>query len=296
MIAAMSVFKGLFDSTLFGAACTGSLALAVLIFGWGKSAESAEPVYYTLAYKADGVNIIIEINGVPVSQGDFEFSGSGQTPVNVWLKPGKNIMTVKLKNLTGKKQDVQTFKVFLSKAKEGQYPDAGEMLTKFEWNSDTSKEKLPLQKKLEFTPQPVPELEIWTKAEVLTLNPETEKGAKEFLQVLHQAHVKKDINKIAELMEFKSGEYDRAEFKKPEGMSSIKKGLKEFMNHLKSSKAEYKPIDLTTIKLNLVADGRVILVTDKDGKDPIVATASDGGDFFMPVYLAHIGGKWVLAR
>ncbi len=108
--------------------------------------------------------------------------------------------------------------------------------------------------------------------------------------------MKKDINKIAELTEFKSGEYDRAEFKKPQSMSSIKKDLKEFMNQLKSSKAEYKPIDLTTIKLNLVADGKVILVTDKDGKDPIVATASDGGDFFLPVYLARIGGKWVLAR
>jgi len=158
-----------------------------------------------------------------------------------------------------------------------------------------SKDKLPLEKKIEFTPQSVPALELWTKTEQITLDADTEKAIRSFLKTLSDAYTKADAGKAAELQEFKVAEYSLALGGKAMSLSEMKKEIKGYFSMLKSDKAKFAPIDTEGAKLQLVAENRLVLVTAKDGKAPLIAK-TESGEYVVDIYLARINGKWAVAR
>lgn len=293
-------------SHLFGLFIIFSLSVFIFTFGAGKNAGGAEAIHYTIGYNVMGVQAEIEINGVPILSGERAmFQNFGTIPVNKWLKPDKNIVTVKLKALPKNSDETGKFEVFLAAANKDQMVSVGAApkgadesprVFEFKWESGISKEKLPLEKRFEFTPKAVPVLELWTKTEVLKLDPETEKGAKEFLKVISEAFVKKNVDKLATVIEFTMNDENRSMFEEPRSLSDIKEDVKETVKMWNSEKAKFQPIDIASVKMILVAENRVIWVTDKRGKPVLRAKSSKGGEFSNDVYIARIGGKWVLAR
>ncbi|MFA4828208.1 MAG: hypothetical protein WC855_09945 [Thermodesulfovibrionales bacterium] len=269
-----------------------SLFLASGVAAAADTASASTPIYQ-IQWQADGIVSELEINGVTVDKISSEFSGAGSAPLNIWLKPGKNIFTIRLKLFP--KSDSGSFKVFLAMAQKGQYAEQGEKVFEFLWESGKSKDKLPLEKKIEFTPQSVPALELWTKTEQITLDADTEKAIRSFLKTLSDAYTKADAGKAAELQEFKVAEYSLALGGKEMSMSEMKKEIKGYFSMLKSDKAKFTPIDTDGAKLQLVAENRLVLVTAKDGKSPLIAK-SESGEYVVDIYLARINGKWVVAR
>jgi len=267
-----------------------SLVLGVAVAA--DTASASTPIYQ-IQWQADGIISELDINGITVDKSSSEFSGTGSAPLNIWLKPGKNVVTIRLKSFP--KSDSGSFKVFLARAQQGQYADQGEKVFEFSWEKGKSKDKLPLEKKFEFTPQSVPALELWTKTEQITLDAGTDKAIRSFLTTLSDAYTKADADKVAELQEFKVIEITRALGGKEMSISEMKKETKGYFSMLKSEKAKFTPIDTAGAKLQLVAENRLVLVTAKDGTPPLIAK-SPSGEYVVDIYLARINGKWVVAR
>lgn len=282
----MSILAGKYVKYLF------TLFLA-LGFAVAADTASASTPIYQIQWQADGIISEIDINGITVDKSSSEFSGTGSAPLNMWLKPGKNVFTIKLKSFP--KAESGSFKVFLAKAQQGQYADEGEKVFEFSWENGKSKDRLPFEKKIEFTPKSVPAIELWTKTEQITLDAGTDKAIRSFLKTLSDAYTKADADKIAELQEFKVNEYSRALGGKEMSMSEMKKETKGYFSMLKSEKAKFTPIDTAGAKLLLVAENRLVLVTAKDGKAPLIAKSASG-EYVVDLYLARINGKWVVAR
>lgn len=282
-------FAGLTVTTL-----TTILSLALTM----TAANAADSKYiYQFTYQAGSVEAEVSINGVPIVLDKIGYSGTGSAPLNIWLKPEDNVLTVKLKGLPKSKPgDSSHFKMFIARAEAGQYNDEGERIVEFDWDSDSSKEKLPVEKKFDLKVKPPYTLELWTKADVLKLDADTEKAARAYLKAVSDAYVKADSGKIAEYNEFSLNDFSRANYQEISSLAQSKKDLKEFFGMLKEQKAKFAPINAAKAKLQLVADGRLIMVTDKDGKPPLVAKSADGGEFINPIYLGRVGGKWVVAR
>ncbi|MDP2884950.1 MAG: hypothetical protein Q8P51_08030 [Ignavibacteria bacterium] len=119
------------------------------LFGKGSAVDTAD--YYSIVFKATGVSVTLEVNGQQVMQDDYEFGGAGSRPVNEWTKKGANTLTVKLRPLKKGSDDFMKYELLFSKDRKGQMAGDGEKLWDFLWESDSSPEKLPLQKTFEFT-------------------------------------------------------------------------------------------------------------------------------------------------
>ena len=166
------------------------------------TASESNPIYQ-VQWQTGGIISELDINGITIDKSSSKFSGTGSAPLNKWLKPGRNVVTIRLRPLP-ESDNSGSYKVSLARAQAGQYVDEGEKVFEFSWESGKSKDKLPIEKKIDFTPQSAPALDLWTKAELITLDAGTEKSIRSFLKTLSNAYIKADADKIAKLQEFKA--------------------------------------------------------------------------------------------
>ena len=266
----------------------------IWVFAMAAEPASAANPIYQIQWQTDSIISELHINGIRVDKKTPAFTWAGSARLNVWLKPGRNVVTIRLRPLPESGRS-GSYKVFLVKAQAGQYVDEGEKVFEFSWESGKSKEKLPLEKKIEFTPQSIPELDLWVEAELISLDAGTERGIRSFLQTLSEAYTKADAGKIAKLQEFKVNEISRAFGREEISLSEIKDETKDYLNRLRSDNAEFAPIDAEGAKLQLVAENRLVLVTAKDGSPALIAK-SPSEEYAVEIYLARIKGRWVVAR
>jgi len=257
------------------------------------TASESNPIYQ-VQWQTGGIISELDINGITIDKSSSKFSGTGSAPLNKWLKPGRNVVTIRLRPLP-ESDNSGSYKVSLARAQAGQYVDEGEKVFEFSWESGKSKDKLPIEKKIDFTPQSAPALDLWTKAELITLDAGTEKSIRSFLKTLSNAYIKADADKIAKLQEFKANEISRAFGGKAMSMPEIKNETKDYLSMLESDEAKFAPIDTEGAKLQLVAENRLVLVTAKNGA-PLLIAKSASDEYVVEIYLARINGKWVVAR
>ncbi len=251
--------------------------------------------FYQLQWQGRGVSAEIQINGVPFERSEFKSGGTGSAPLNLWLKPGVNNVVVKLNSLKGQAEDGRSFSVLLEKDEPGQFTGDGEKVFDFSWTE--GKDKMPAEKKFEFTPQAAPLIQLWAKSEQINLDANAQKEIRAYLGVISDAYMKADVNKLAELLEFKTTEYGTALAGRTPGMDEIKEMLKGSFNSMKSNKMKFRPIDTAGAKLELVGDKRIVIVTDKNGQAPLVAVSPKGeSSQELQIYLTRVNGKWVWAR
>ena len=266
----------------------------IWVFAMAVDTASASNPIYQIQWQTDGIISELDINGITIDKTPSKFAGTGSMPINIWLKPGSNAVTIRLTPLP-ESDNRGSYKVFLAKTQAGQYVDEGEKVFEFAWESGKTKDKLPLKKEIDFTPQFVQPLDLWTKTERITLDAGTEKAIRSFLKTLSDAYLKADADKIAKLREFKVNEISRAFSGKAMSMTELKNETKDYLNMLKSDNAKFAPIDTAGAKLQLVAENRLVLVTAKNGA-PLLIAKSASDEYVVQIYLARINGKWVVAR
>jgi len=266
----------------------------IWVFAMAVDTASASNPIYQIQWQTDGIISELDINGITIDKTPSKFAGTGSMPINIWLKPGSNAVTIRLRPLP-ESDNRGSYKVFLAQTQAGQYVDEGEKVFEFAWESGKTKDKLPLKKEIDFTPQFVQPLDLWTKTERITLDAGTEKAIRSFLKTLSDAYLKADADKIAKLREFKVNEISRAFSGKAMSMTELKNETKDYLNMLKSDNAKFAPIDTAGAKLQLVAENRLVLVTAKNGA-PLLIAKSASDEYVVQIYLARINGKWVVAR
>ena len=267
-----------------------SLPFDLLAQPEGKPGTATRILYHTLTYKVNEVQAEITVNGVPVLYGEYKGPISYSGLINMWVKPGKNVVTVRLMPLQRPQKRGQFFEFVVGVGRSAQTAINGPKLAQFRWRSEESKEKLPLEKIFKFTPLYPPPSELWTKAEVLKLDEETRKGAEECIQRLSEALVKKDVENLSKLLEFRFQERDRWLHGDTEKFSDVRKDVEELFIG-----AEFQPVDMGSLEMHLVADGQLIWVTDK-GFGRILKGKGGESETEADVYLARMEGNWTWAR
>ncbi len=281
---------GLFFLVIIASLVAVSLPVDLLAQPESKPGTAAQIPYHMMTYKVNEVQAEIAINGVPVLYGEYKGPMSYSGLINMWVKPGKNVVTVRVMPLLGPQKKGQFFELTVSVGRSAQAAINGPKLAQFRWRSEESREKLPLEKIFKFTPLEPPPSELWTKAEVLKLDEETRKGAEECIQRLSKALVQRNIEDLTKLLEFRSRERDRWLRGESEKLSDVRKDVEELLND-----AEFQPVDMGSLQMHLIADGQLVWVTGK-GFSRFLKGKGGESETEADVYLARIGGNWTLAR
>jgi len=255
-----------------------------------KPGTATQIPYHMVSYKFNEVQAEIAINGVPVLYGEYEGPLSYSGLINMWVKPGKNVVTVRVMPLPGPQKKGQFFELTVSVGRSAQAAINGPKLAQFRWKSEESREKLPLEKIFKFTPLEPPPSELWTKAEVLKLDEETRKGAEECIERLSKALVQRDVEDLTRLLEFRLRERDRWLHGETEKLADVRKAVEELLKD-----AEFQPVDMGSLEMHLVADGQLVWVTGKGFSRFLKGKGGESGTE-VDVYLARMEGKWTLAR
>jgi hypothetical protein len=273
-----------------------SLSLTLLLAADLRAQPEAKPEvaprvpYFALTYKFNEVRAELTINGVPVLYGEYQEPVSYSGLINMWVKPGKNVAMVRLTPLQGPSKKGNFFEFTVSVGRSGQAALGGPRLAQFKWRAAEGREKLPLEKLFKFTPLDPPPSDLWNRAEVLTLDPETRKGAEEFLLELSDSLMKKDMENLAKIFEFKFAERGRWLEGRPPEPPDVRKDVGELLDEI-----EIKPVDIQSLEMHLIADGQLIWVTGKD-YDRILKGKNGESKAGADIYLARIDGKWTLGR
>jgi len=281
---------GLFFLVIIASLVAVSLPVDLLAQPESKPGTNTQILYHTLTYKVNEVQTEIAINGVPVLYGEYAGPVSYSGLINMWVKPGKNVVTVRVMPLPGPQKKGQFLEFTVSVGRSAQAAINGPKLAQFRWRSEESREKLPLEKIFKFTPLQPPPSELWTKAEVLKLDEETRKGAEGCIQRLNEALAKRNVEDLTKLLEFKLLERDRWLHGETEKSSDVRKDVEELLTD-----AEFQPVDMGSLEMHLVADGQLVWVTGK-GFSRILKGKGGGSESEADVYLARIEGNWTLAR
>ncbi len=281
---------GSFFLVIMESLVAGCLPVDLLAQTESKPGAASQPPYHMMTYKVNEVQAEIAINGVPVLYGEYAGPISYSGLVNMWVKPGKNVVTVRVMPLSGPQKKGQFFEFTVSVGRSAQAAINGPKLAQFRWRAEESKEKLPLEKIFKFTPLEPPPSELWTKAEVLKLDEETRKGAEGCIERLSQALVRRDIEDLMSLLAFRFQERDRWLHGETETSADVRKDVKDLLRD-----AEFQPVDMGSLEMHLVADGQLVWVTGK-GLSRFLKGKGGEGETEADVYLARIEGSWTLAR
>lgn len=258
----------------------------------------ADEGYYSLSYKMNSIVASIELNGVlQTESSNEEFISGVATGLNIWIMPGKNTLKIKLLKPFKKSKNASDPKIsiFIRLGRTGQSSDEGQEILSF---SAPEKEGdniiFPLEKEISFIPELIPPSELWDKASEIELDDISKKEIKNLVQDLYKAANTGNKKEFLNLNEFKISDLPKAMYApKNENKKREEKEMTEFLKFLKG-KLEKIPSELS---YNLVANNKIIYITDAKGND-IIKTRSNknDGQFKIPVYVAKIDNKWLLVR
>jgi hypothetical protein len=267
-----------------------SLPVDLLAQPEGKPEIAPQILHHTLTYKVNEVQAEIAVNDVPILYGEYREPIGHSELINMWVKPGKNVVTVRLLPLKGPGKEGEFFEFTVTSGRSPQTAINGPKLAQFKWRIEESKEKLPLEKIFKFTPLRPPPSELWTKAEVLKLDEETEERAGEFVRRLSEALVKRNVEDLTKLLEFRLQEKDRWLHGGTQEFSDTRKDVEELLDA-----GEFQPVDMESLEMHLVAGGQLIWVTGKD-YSRVLKVKGGASEAETDIYLARIEGDWTLAR
>jgi hypothetical protein len=163
-------------------------------------------------------------------------------------------------------------------------------VTSAEWKADG---KTPPGQVKEFVVAEAPPAEVWTKAARVTLDAPARDAILKVVGDLAAAIAGKDLEAACRLLDFRTVDVGRSVYMAPE---KARASQKEFLSGLMESRTwALDPVDPATVTLAPVAEGSLV-ATSLKGKAVIRVAMDDDAVFSLPVYMAQVGGAWVVAR
>ena len=256
---------------------------------------------YYLFVRATNVASWVWLNDAPIT---LDSQGAGIVvcePVDVWIKPGLNMLRVELDRpkVPGAGQGAALVEVSLFIADHGSNrPRPGHVLARFDWPPCTEgeKERYPYQHEQEVAISPAPDTLLWREAERFTQIDEHDR--QEIIaraSLLRQALVNGQPDQAYKLLSYRYQDEARAEGK-PEARirAAVMGGYRDMLSfgHL-----DFEPLHGGFVFLRPHADGLVVHVTRDQDLQAILAHHGRSGSFFgIPVFAARIHGAWTLVR
>jgi len=255
------------------------------------------PVYY-LSVRWTHAASSVAVNGVPLV---VDAAGGGiatDVPINLWLPPGENELSVFLRWPTH-----APYEAGVAAGEAHAYlhdpsadvPTPALTLARFEWPPPVGPEVYPFTIRLPMPIKEPPPSEVWDQAEVLKELSEADRGALESLAADLIGGVRAgDAPRAFDLQEYKWRETARAEYKDFERVRKAGLEQLEWLAQRPGLRAE--PLSTEDLVFDLAAGGRVALVTRSDARSPVLLEDDEGLVFELPIYAARLKGRWTLVR
>lgn len=276
-----------------------SLLLYSLLYAEEALNKTSKRIFYAFSIKkAEGITATLKLNDVPFRIMDQEaYSTSGTA--NEWIIPGENNITILIKppeKPTSEPVDAAHpgLSILITEAEEGQFPNEGEPVLKFEWPGKLPPEKL-FETQPHFTASHAPPSDFWQNAKPIELTENAKKQIRALVSRVHDAFIKSDFETIVSLLMYRAREADTALFILDATDEKRKKEILHIYKLVLKNPAKVEPLMLDELQFHLVAGNRMVWVTGKNGEPPLRVT---NGDYLfkLPVYVAPVNGKWTIVR
>jgi hypothetical protein len=263
--------------------------IAFLLFEAGAVAAPAPPARTQYLYELETEalsGVLLTINGVVLRGPDGPSIARGGGPINQWLRPGPNAAHVRA--TAGPKPP--HLKLTIS-ADDSQSGGTRRSLATFEWPPLGKPTPPALDREITFDVDPPPPCQLWSKAAPIELDTASKGAILDAAGALHRAIAARDMKRARALTDFRDRDVGRCfHLSEDEAVALGRDSLEQAMQ--RGARAEpWKPDEA---ELTVVEDGRLVAVTAR-GK-PAIRVSLDGGYFMVPVYVAHVAGKWLIAR
>ncbi|HPV43126.1 MAG TPA: hypothetical protein PKX40_18250 [Spirochaetota bacterium] len=277
------------------------LAAATVTAGAG---DNREKLFIIINYSVYHCNAEIELNGIHITKTDKDnaYTVTGFSEVGMWIYPGPNSMTVTVKPLE-KKIDSSgrpAIEVSLSTVQEGQMTNEGKKFMELkipekEGDNRLENVKSAFTRSATFKPAYVPPSGLWSRAKPAKLDDEARRQITGIIRDYHAALQKKDANAVWNLLRFASSDMMKLRHQSTDDLKT--KFMRSFNEMLADKNFILLPLDADKLVMKPVADGKLVEVTDRDGREPIrTKETKDAGAYTFGVYMGYIDGKWMIAR
>lgn len=266
--------------------------------------DTREKLFIIINYSVYHCNAEIELNGIHITKTDREnaYTVTGFSEVGMWIYPGPNTLAVTVRPLEKKidSPGKPAIEVSLSTVKEGQMTNEGKKFMELkipEIESGTMLENVtaPFTKKATFKPSYVPPSELWNRARPAKLDDEARRQIITIIKDYHAALKKKDADAVWNLLRFASTDMMKLRHQPADDLKA--QFTKSFREMLADKNFILLPLDADRLVMRPVADGKLVEVTDRDGREPIrTKEIKDAGSYTFGVYAGYIDGKWMIAR
>jgi hypothetical protein len=257
----------------------------------------SEPRYY-LSIKAASIAFRAGINQVPLRI-DLQGQGhSSDTPLNAWLHPESNELTVDLfwPPRVPFQPGVASFSadVFLADPASAA-PKPGTIVASLVFPQKGAPETYPFRAKLPLRIENPMKTLLWKEAD--TLNELTDQDRAELVkaaETLRQQIVAKNSDECFELLRYKSRDLARADYHEDlQEIENIDRSQLAWM--LKEDPVQVQPFTAAIAAFEIVAHKQVVHVFRKDGEAAIQFT-SGRRPFGMSLYFSRMHGQWHIVR
>lgn len=252
------------------------------------ASQAADAYYYLINYqKPVGVLVTAKINGVKVVNslnGTYLPIALNSFNLNAWVTSGTNTLSFTAKRAPGAKAPTSSTEIVISRVLAGQKANEGETLT---YIVVTAKElKGTIQVEREFSVTTTPPSDFWPQAKPLQITPLTKVILTWEVYKIWQTITTKNVDKYFSLFKYQFDEINRFNFEQVYTEAEFKD---LFLLPLVSTKLE--PLPSSPLHFELLADKRIVRITDKTGHSPIKISTGEIG-----ILIAPVNGSWKLVR
>lgn len=281
------------------------LILAAAAISADAGSGKGEKLFIVINYSVYHCNAEIELNGITMTRTDKKsaFTTTGfSTGAGLWIWPGKNTITVRIKPIENKDDSSSrpSLEVSLSTVKEGQMTNEGInfftlKIPEKEGDTRLDSARTPFTITKTFTPAYVPPSLLWEKAKTTNLDAAARKEITGLVKDYHTALLKKNTEAVWSILQFSSADSMRIRHQPADDM---KKQFTQMFGEMMADKNfVLLPFEPDKLVMKPVAEGKIIQVTDQSGREPIrTKETKDAGAYTFGVYVGKIDGKWMIVR
>jgi hypothetical protein len=266
-----------------------------------RTASPEAPIYYVVHVEGRGLPAEVTLNGVPVAAVDADARATATAQVNMWVRPGSNLLGVRghLDRAVGHDNSPPGLSVRLWRGRSTIEGESGtQVLVRIGWippkgTGSRASPPAPFEHSQSFTADPAPPSELWPQARAVALDAGTRSAVSALALSLEQALRRKDAEAAAALLDWKTTDVARALYQPAAEAQAYQR--ETLQNVLADRAFAIEALDPGGLSFDSFADGHLVRLSRKSGP-ALQARLSEGGRFVMQLYAANVAGRWIIVR
>jgi hypothetical protein len=252
---------------------------------------------YFMTTEAQNVAFRVALNDVPVRQDPLGSGHNSDAPMNAWLLQRQNKLTIDLmwpKDRPFQPNQAQFKLIFFLHDPSSQVARPLRILHEFNWPAQRP-ETYPFTYKAVIEEEFELPTHLWSEAEIVSeITSKDERDILDLVGRLRQSLLSGDANRVLPFVRYKSNDLARADYHTD--LEEIERiDVEQLSWMLRGDNLEVSEIDDIPYVFDVVGNNQIVHLYKRDGS-PALSVVNDMFDFGFDLYVARVGGDWVIAR